>query len=64
MEHHFHELMLNQQSGGEAHAQLALELQLRAVVLGLRHEMYVQEPLGQRQLAELADGAAEQAGLD
>ena len=62
-EHHLHELVLEQPGGRVGHAQVALELESRHVVLGLRHQVHGQEPFGQRQLAGLEDGAADQAAL-
>ena len=62
-EHHLHELVLDQPGGGVGHIEVALEFQRRDVVLGLRHQVHGQEPLGQCQLAGLEDRAAEHAAL-
>ena len=42
---------------------MALELQSRDAILGLRHQVHRQEPRGQWQLAGLEDGATDQAAL-
>ena len=55
--------MLEQPGGGVGHAQVPLELERRDAVLSLRHQVHGQEPLRQRQLAGLEDGAADQAAL-
>ena len=55
--------MLEQPGGGVGHAQVALELQRRDVVLGLRHQVHGEEPSRQRELAGFEDGAADQAAL-
>jgi hypothetical protein len=62
-EHHLHQLVLDEPGRGIRDAQVPLELQRRDVVLGLRHQVHRQEPLGQGELARLEDGAAEQAAL-
>src|SRR5439155_14674429 len=56
-------LVLEQPGGGVGHTQVPLELERRDAVLSLRHQVHGQEPLRQRQLAGLEDGAADQAAL-
>jgi len=63
VEHHLHELVLEQLGGKVGHPKVALELQRRDTVLGRRHQVHRQEPSGQRQLAGLEHGAADQAAL-
>lgn len=61
--HRFHDLVLEQPGAAIGHAQLALELQGRDVVLGLREQLHRQEPARQGQLGRLEHRAADQAAL-
>mmetsp|Transcript_39104 Transcript_39104/g.91661 ORF Transcript_39104/g.91661 Transcript_39104/m.91661 type:complete len:339 (-) Transcript_39104:467-1483(-) len=61
--HHLHELVLDEPGRRVRHAELALELQGRHIVLGLRHQLHGQEPGRQRQLGGLEDRPAQHAAL-
>lgn len=61
--HDFHHLVLEQQRGLVADAQITLELQRRRAVLGAREQMHSQEPDRQCQLGGLKDRPADQAAL-
>ena len=57
------DLLVQQPSGGVAHAELALERQRRQARLGLADQIDGQEPGGQRQLGVLHQAARGQRGL-
>lgn len=61
--HRLHDLLLEQPSRGVGHAQVALELEGRDVVLGMRHQVHGQQRARQRHLAGLKDSAGHQAAL-
>ena len=61
--HDLQQLVFEQPRGSIANPEVALELQRRDAVLGLRQQVHCQEPAGQFQLGRLEDRAANQTAL-
>jgi hypothetical protein len=63
LEHHSHELVLDEPGRAVADAQMAMQFQGRHARLGLGQEVHAKKPDRERQLADVEDGGRRQAGL-